>query len=232
MRGVAVFDPREWDLFRPPRRDGDVSRRSLPNMSRYAARAALLTTLAACGTTEHFVERPQLTIDVDQQDARHALAQLFAPDASYAVKLCEADPKTRQCKKDSESISATGLGGLILPLVLHLNGMRISRERPSIDGLAIDVAFESTADGIPPICATGEGVVVARDDNTASVHVGSFYCNWMLVGNVFVNVDMSMDSISLQEKAFTGYYKLVFHGTGNVSGSGYYRAEVTPTKAT
>jgi hypothetical protein len=205
-------------------------RRRLPPMARRAPLVVLLSALAGCGTTEHFVEQPALTIDGVQQDTRQAVAQLFGSSAPYTVKLCEADPTTKECKKDSESISATGVGGLFIPLVLHVNGLRISQERPSAEGLAMDVSFDSSADGIPPVCATGEGAVVARDNSTASIHVGIFYCNWMLVGNVLVNADMSIDSISLKDKAFTGYYKLIFHGTGNVSGSGYYRAAITSAK--
>jgi hypothetical protein len=192
--------------------------------------AVLLAAMAACGTTEHFVAQPQLTIDGSQEGTRQAVARLFALDAPYMVRLCEADPTTRDCKKDSDSISATGVGGLFLPLVLHVNGLRISRGHPSADGLAIDVAFDSSADGIPPVCATGQGAVIARDNKTASIHVGNFYCNWMLVGNVLVNMDMSIDSVRLNKKAFTGYYKLVFYGTGNVSGSGYYKAVITSAK--
>jgi len=191
--------------------------------------AVLLAVLAGCGTTEHFVEQPQLTIDGAK--GRGKLRRSSSPRMRHTrSKLCEADLATKECKKDSESISATGVGGLFIPLVLHVNGLRISQERPSADGLAMDVSFDSSADGIPPLCATGEGAVVARDNSTASIHVGNFYCNWMLVGNVLVNADMSIDGISLKYKTFTGYYKLIFHGTGNVSGSGYYKGVISSAK--
>jgi hypothetical protein len=192
----------------------------------------LLPALAACGTTSHFVEQPPLAVEGTPGDTRQAIAQLFGAETPYTIKLCEADPTTKTCKKDSKSISATGVGGLFIPLVLHVHGMRVSREHPSADGLAIEVSFDSSADGIPPICATADGKVTLRGHDTALIQAGNFYCNWMAVGNVLVKADLSIDRIDLKNEAFTGYYKLVFHGTGNVSGSGYYKAVITPAPKT
>lgn len=204
------------------------AQRHWPHMRRHGALAVLLPALAACGTTEHFVERPPLTIEGSQGEKRQAVAQLFGADTPYTVKLCEADPASRDCKKDSDSISATGVGGLLFPLFLHVHGLEVSQAHPSADGLAIEVSFNSTADGIPPICATADGKIISRDNNTALIQASNFYCNWLAVGNVLVNADLSIDRIDLKNKIFTGYYKLAFHGTGNVSGSGYYKAVITP----
>lgn len=203
------------------------TRRHMPNLGRCASIIVMLTALTACGTTSHFVEQPPLAIEGSQGDTRQAVAQLFGTETPYAIKLCEADPATKDCKKDSESISATGVGGLFIPLVLRVHGMRVSQEHPSADGIAIEVSFDSSADGIPPICATADGNIISRDNSTAVIQASNFYCNWLAVGNVLVNADLSIDGIDLKNKTFTGYYKLVFHGTGNVSGSGYYKAVIT-----
>ena len=56
----------------------------------------------------------------------------------------------------------------------------------------------------------------------------NFYCNWMLIGNVIVNADLSIDTINVKDKVVTGFYKLTFHGTGNAAGSGYYKAVLAP----
>jgi hypothetical protein len=197
-------------------------------VSRFAPATVLLASLAACGTTEHFIDRPRLTIDGTLGETRQVVAQLFRADTPYSVKLCEADQESNECKKDSNSISATGVGGLFLPLALHVSGLHVSQRRVSSDGLALDVAFESTANGIPPLCVTAQAAVIARDNSTASIEIDSFYCNWMLVGNVVAYAELSIDRINLKDKTFTGYYKLAFHGTGNVAGSGYYRAVIAP----
>ena len=47
-----------------------------------------------------------------------------------------------------------------------------------------------------------------------------------LVGNVVVHADLSIDKVNLKDRIFTGFYKVIFHGTGNAAGSGYYRAVV------
>jgi hypothetical protein len=221
-----MFDQPVLDRLFAPREPCRPRPRRAAAANRYLSLVIALPALAGCGTTSHFVEQPRLTIDRSQEGARQAVAQLFTSDAPYTVKLCEADPSSQQCKKDSESISATGVGGLFIPLVLHVHGIGISEEHPSADGLAMNMAFESTADGIPPICARADGKVILRDNDTALLQAGNFYCNWMAVGNVLVNVDLSINSVDLRKKTFTGYYRLVFHGTGNVSGSGYYRATI------
>jgi hypothetical protein len=65
-----------------------------------------------------------------------------------------------------------------------------------------------------------------RENDTISVELPNFFCNWMAIGNVVVNADLSIDNIDLKTRTFTGYYKITFHGTGNASGSGYYRAAI------
>lgn len=221
-----MFDQPVLDRFLAERGPRGPALRRAAAFGRYLSLAIVLPAMAGCGTTGHFVEQPPLTVGGSQEGARQAVAQLFASAKPYTVKLCEADPSSKQCKKDSESISATGVGGLFIPLVLHVHGIGISKEHPSTDGLAMNMSFKSTADGIPPICASADGKLILRNNDTALLQASNFYCNWMAVGNVLVNVDLSIDSADPQNKTFTGYYKLVFHGTGNVSGSGYYRAVI------
>jgi hypothetical protein len=146
----------------------------------------------------------------------------------YTVKLCEADPSSKECKPGNEGLTATGVGGLILPLVLHVTGLVVSKQSDSADGWTIDASVQSKADGIPPLCRTAHGQILSRDNDTMSVAVRNFYCNWALVGNVVVNADLSIDNIKLKDRVFTGFYKVVFHGTGNAAGSGYYKAVVLP----
>ena len=197
------------------------------------ARASLLLTLAlsvlaACGTTRHFVEQPPLTVDDPQKNARQAAANLFDVAAPYTVTLCEADPVSKECKEGNAGIMATGVGGLLLPLRLHMTALSVSKQNQAADGWAIDASVRSKVDAIPPLCQTAHGQIVARENDTISVRLQHFYCNWVVVGNVLVNTDLSIDNISLKDKVFTGFYKVTFHGTGNATGSGYYRAVIVP----
>ena len=200
----------------------------MPRKRNYTALTLFLLVLVACGTTRRFVDQPRLTIDEPEKDARQAAEDLFGSPTSYTLRLCEADPSSKECKKGNEGITATGVGGLFLPLTLHVTGMVVSNQSRSADGWAIDAAFQSKVDAISPLCRTAHGQIVSRDNNTLSVQFGHFYCNWVLIGNVLVNADLSIDNINLKDKAFTGFYKMTFHGTGNAAGSGYYKAMILP----
>jgi hypothetical protein len=200
----------------------------VPNIRAHVAATMTLALLAACGTTSHFVDQPHLTIDEPQTDARQAVNELFQLTPPYSVTLCEADPSSKVCKSDSEGVTAKGVGGLLLPLRLHVTGMSVQKQHLSTDGLAFNASLNAKVDSISPLCGTVGGKIVVRDNNTVSLQMGPFYCNWVVVGNVIVNADFSMDSINLKERVVTGFYKLTFHGTGNAAGSGYYRAVITP----
>jgi hypothetical protein len=106
--------------------------------------------------------------------------------------------------------------------------MTISKQSPSDSGWAIDATVQSKADAIPPLCRTVHGQILLRDNNTITVQLRNFYCNWVVLGNVIVNADFSIDRIDSQNKVFNGFYKITFHGTGNAAGSGYYRAAIVP----
>ena len=207
-----------------------LRRRALPSINHHVGIPLCLMALTACGTTGRFVEQPPLNIKEPEEDARHAVGELFGLATPYTVRLCEADAASRECKQGSKGITATGVGGLLLPLTLHIKGLVVSRESESDEGLSLDASFDSAVDGISPLCATARGKIVSRDNNTASVRFGDFYCNWVLLGNVLVKADFSIESINLQSRVFTGFYRIAFHGTGNATGSGYFKAEVAPKK--
>jgi hypothetical protein len=198
----------------------------MPTIHAYVTAASSLAVLTACGTTSRFVEQPHLTVDEPQKDVRQAIDELLTPP--YNVTLCEADSTTKECTAESKGITAKGVGGLFLPLTLHVRGMSVRKQNPAADGLAFDASIDAKVDAISPMCGTVGGKIVVRDNNTASVQLRNFYCNWVVVGNVLVNADFSMDSINLKDKVVTGFYKLTFHGTGNAAGSGYYRAVIAP----
>jgi hypothetical protein len=195
------------------------------------AAALSLAALAACGTTRHFVDQPQLTIDEPRKGARQAVDELFQLNPPYSVTLCEADALSKECQKGSHGITAKGVGGLFLPLTLHVKAMNIQKQSPSPEGLAFDASLDAKVDAVSPLCGTVGGKIVVRDNNTVTVQLRHFYCNWVVVGNVIVNADFSMDSINLKDKVVTGFYKVTFHGTGNAAGSGYYKAVITPKQS-
>ena len=191
----------------------------------------LLLALSGCGTTRRFVDEPKLTVDGSDETAHQAAAELFDGPAPYVVNLCEADPVSKECKQGSDSIRANGVGGLFFPLALHMTGMTVSKQDPSDTGWAIETSVQSKVDAIPPLCRAAHGQILLRQNDTITVQLRNFYCNWVVVGNVLVNADFSIDHIDSRHKAFYGFYKITFHGTGNAAGSGYYRAVIAPAEA-
>ena len=198
---------------------------------RFILTSLLVITLSGCGTTRRFVDEPKLTVDGSDETAHQAAVTLFDGLTPYTVTLCDAEPATKECRKGSDSIRANGVGGLFLPLALHMTGMTVNKQSPSDTGWAIETSVQSRVDAIPPLCRTAHGQILLRDNDTVSVQLRNFYCNWVVIGNVLVNADLSIDHIDPQTKAFTGYYKITFHGTGNAAGSGYYRAAIMPDEA-
>ena len=190
----------------------------------------LLLALSACGTTRRFVDNPKLTVDGSDRTAHQAATELFGGSAPYTVNLCEADPVSRECKNGSDSISANGVGG-IFPLTLRVSGMTVSQQHQSDTGLSIDAAVRSKVNAIPPLCRTAHGQIHLKDNDTVTVHLRSFYCNWVGIGNVLANTDLSIDHIDSHNRTFSGFYKITFYGTGVAAGSGYYRAVIVPTDA-
>jgi hypothetical protein len=205
-------------------RKGNVMR----NYHHLILRISVFLMLSACGTTRRFVDQPQLTVDGTDKTLRLATAQLFDGVTPYQVSFCEAEPISKDCKKGSDGVRANGVGGLFIPLVLNVTGMTVSKQDASDTGWVIEAAVQSKADAIPPLCRSAHGQILLRDNNTIALQLRSFYCNWVVVGNVLVNADFSIDHIDAQTKVFTGFYKITFHGTGNAAGSGYFRAAIAP----
>lgn len=192
------------------------------------APAVCLAVLTGCGTTHRFVDELPISVSEPSEGPREAAAALFGQTGPYTVSLCQADRVSKACRKGNPGITASGVGGLLLPLSLHVTAIVVKSERPSSDGWDIDASVTSRVDAIPPLCRTVHGKILARANDTLSVELHSFYCNWMAVGNVLVNADLSIDSIDLKRRSFTGFYRISFHGTGNAAGSGYYRAAILP----
>ena len=197
---------------------------------RFILTCLLLLALPGCGSTRRFVDEPKLTVAGSDKTPHQVTAELFDA-APYTVNFCEADPVSKECQKGSDSIRAHGVGGLLLPLALRMSGMTVSKQSPSEAGWSIEASVQSRVDAIPPLCRTAHGQILLRANDTITVQLRNLYCNWMVVGNVLVNVDFSVDRIDSQNKVFNGFYKITFHGTGNAAGSGYYRAVIVPAES-
>ena len=195
-----------------------------------AAAAASLAALSlvACGTTRHYVDHPALTVVPPSETPREAVDTIFSGSTPLYLSLCNASRSTKECLPGDSGITARGVGGLFLPLQLHVRGIRVSAVQLTAGTFAFTGAVDSKADAITPLCGSSHVQASYGEDGSLSLHFGKFYCNWALVGNVIVNAEFSIDSVSVKDRTFTGYYRLTFYGTGNAAGSGYFKAALAP----
>ena len=177
--------------------------------------------LAGCGGTGGFIDQPSLSISDAAVGRQQAVAQLFDGAQPYKIKLCTADQSSRKCKPN-QGLSASGVGGPFLPLSMNVAALDIKSIKPAADGFAFSSQVDATVDAIPPLCGTVGGTI-KTGTNTASVQLNNFYCNWAVIGNVSASMKLSIDNIDLSDKTFSGYYRITFYGTGNASGSGYFK---------
>lgn len=79
---------------------------------------------------------------------------------------------------------------------------------------------------IPPACTKGSGKIKVLSPSDVRVEIKSF-CSWLVIPFV-VKLDMRVDSLDFEAKAFTGHYGLKFGGLTFGGWRGYFRAELDP----
>jgi hypothetical protein len=188
-----------------------------------AALVLLIGLSSACA--RNYVEQPALrATQSPDADLVSVLAALLSARNTSAFVFCEADPETGECEDAGDGLSAIGLGGYALPLLLDLSSLSVEGIEPDDEGWTFRSRFRSKVNGIPPLCTRARGTVRANGAGSANIEFDRFYCNWALIGNVLTKVELSIDSVDLEAGVFRGYYALSFNGTGNAAGSGYFRA--------
>ncbi|MDJ0710068.1 MAG: hypothetical protein QNJ14_06750 [Woeseiaceae bacterium] len=192
----------------------------------------LVPVVSACGSTQQFVAAPTVEMRDSTASLPGAVSELFVGRSlPYEIALCEADPLTGLCKDERSFPSATGLGGLFLPLNMELESIIVEQAAVEDGVVNIETKLSAPVNRRPSSCGQVPGRIEATA-TTASLYLPNNYCNWLVIGNVLQNIILSIDAINLQDNSFTGYYRILFFGTGNVRGSGYFRADLiaAPTR--
>ncbi|MEM9763921.1 MAG: hypothetical protein AAF968_15670 [Pseudomonadota bacterium] len=181
----------------------------------------------AAGTTAA-AEMPLENATPEQEAVMTAIGTLIAAEGEPRLfSLCDADRETRACIEKEDSLSAFGVGGLLLPLVLEVDGVEfIDPVRDSDGGWQLSSDFDLTVNEIPPFCPDADGTIALSEAGTLRLSYDAFYCNWVVIGNVITQIDFYIDRIDVAGQSFTGEYAIQFNGTGNAFGSGYFRADL------
>jgi hypothetical protein len=184
-----------------------------------------VSALASCSGTGRYIDSPVLRVQDAQAMPDVAVSRLFlSQPGPYAIVFCDADQATGECIAGKGGLSATGVGGFFLPLIMDLSGIEVSEAALGNEGIDLKTRLVATVSEIAPTCGNVDGRVIMRATNIANLELSDFYCNWMAIGNVITNIKLSIDNIRLNEQSFTGFYSISLYGTGNANGSGYYKA--------
>lgn len=70
-------------------------------------------------------------------------------------------------------------------------------------------------------CKDAAGTLSVESTDEISITTQSYYCNWMVVGNMAAKFSFVVNSVDLDNGQIGGYWKHSVTGTGNGSGSGY-----------
>lgn len=187
--------------------------------------------LEGCGGTGRFVAQPPLNVENSSMSTEDTVDHLFAERPTpYEVQLCSADQQSKTCKAGSGGLSAFGVGGPLLPLSMNVSRLDVKTIAPKDGALAFSTSVGATVDAIPPVCGNIGGTITTKN-NTASIQLSNFYCNWAVIGNVLASIKLSIDGIDLPNQTFTGFYRITFYGTGNASGSGYFKGRIVSKPA-
>ncbi|MEM7058473.1 MAG: hypothetical protein AAF557_12840 [Pseudomonadota bacterium] len=202
-------------------------------MRSYHPVTLLFAVALLCGCASDFTNDPELKAVADRptslpgqpqasrQELAAALDTVFAGGAGTYV-LCEASSATRMCDSPDDGLSGIGLGGLFLPLLLEVDGFDVSAVQRDGDKWRLTSDFSTTVNAAPPICAGTDGNLSINQAGSVSIDFDSFYCNWLVIGNVVTKVDLFLDWIDPANGSFAGAYAVQFNGTGNAFGTGYF----------
>lgn len=182
--------------------------------------------LSSCGGKGPYIENPKITIFGQSTNIQEAMNSLFFSEGKrYRIQLCEADANTKQCINNGSGISAIGIGGIFLPLIMDMKGIEVSHSKLSDNQIIIKTKLDAKINKISPWCGIVKGKIVS-DNASVKINLSNFYCNWAVIGNVLTNINLSIDSIDTTARTFSGFYKISFYGTGNATGSGFFKASI------
>ncbi|WP_395718871.1 hypothetical protein [Prosthecobacter sp.] len=129
--------------------------------------------------------------------------------------------------KSNNALTAFGLGGATLPLVMNLTDLDIQSSTATESGLDLRCKVYAKVNGLPPWCPRVTGKVDWTSSKTPVVTLPNFYCNWAVIGNVSMTLELRVDKVDLKSKTFKGTYTARFIGTGNAFGKGGYQATLS-----
>ena len=178
------------------------------------------------GCEGNYIESPPLPLtEAAKNSVENDLDSFLSQAEGKRFEFCRAEPGSTTCKtKRKGGLAGGGLGGLYIPLYLEVKGFKVLKVEKADETQRLKVKFDTRVDGIPPFCLRSTADATINSAGSANVIFDPFYCNWLVIGNVISRFKFSINDIDPQSNRFSGYYSVIFNGTGNAGGSGYFLA--------
>jgi hypothetical protein len=148
------------------------------------------------------------------------LGHLLQMNDGAPLKLCGADPKTRECLDDD--IGYFVLGG-ILPGRGSARSATMSQVQVDADARAVRyvMAMPMRFLGIDLSCADHDAVLTVQSPDAIQIVDSTYRCTWMVMGIMGASFSFAIDSIDFDKGRVGGRWKHSVAGTGNGRGQGY-----------
>jgi hypothetical protein len=151
--------------------------------------------------------------------AELALLGLFAANKNKEFRYCSANAQSKNCEEEDLGL-LTLMAGIIPSRSAFVKGK--VNEIETRGGTAfVAVSNSHRHIGTTVWCADGKYVISVKDDSTISLKQDAFYCNWAVVGNVGVSLEVVVDYLDVTKGRIGGTYSAGVVGTGLGGGSGY-----------
>lgn len=149
--------------------------------------------------------------------------QLLKVNKGEKVTICNSNPKTQAC--ESVGVCYFVLGGIIpgngCARSIVFNEVTTGASMGSGGQISLKANMPLTFIWTPVICASMTGALAVRSANDISFDFESYYCNWMVVGNMTATFKFVVESVDLTQGQVGGYWSHGVKGTGIGKGAGY-----------
>ena len=202
-------------------------------MPKIAAVVVLAALLSGCAASLKQVENLRLCSGSQCEKAERSyfereelivrVFEMLKPHEDNDVKICEANPETRECIGDVTYFWLVGL----LPARGTVQGVKLQNVSMNLpeSQLTYFTSFNVTLMRVPVRCIPAETTLSLLNMNELRIESLSTYCNWAVIGNLALTFLMAIDHVDFDRGILAGRYD--FGGGGfppNAGGGSGYAA--------
>ena len=140
------------------------------------------------------------------------------------LKFCETQPGESGCTGPSPSISTRDLG--FIPATLSIDSVELSAIQATSQGWTAQARIKPVVNGVSPWCRSGRISLEVDSNGRSSTSLSGTWCNWLLIGNITLDMSFSAEEIDPTAGSFSGFYEVHVRGTSNAASSGYLMAKI------